>query len=67
MRNSLRHPLFHDARNSPAAEAAPRLRLPAALLILTLIAVLVRVAWVQSQLPDDYLQRSLSPQRKKNC
>ncbi|MFO0179611.1 MAG: penicillin-binding transpeptidase domain-containing protein [Planctomyces sp.] len=56
MRNSLRHPLFHDARNSPAAEAAPRLRLPAALLILTLNAVLVRVAWVQSQLPDDYLQ-----------
>ena len=56
MRNSLRHPLFHDAQNSPTADAALRIRLPAALLILTLTAVLVRVAWVQSQLPDDYLQ-----------
>jgi len=56
MRNSLRHPLFHGAPDPQTALTSQPVRLPAVLLIAALMLVLARVAWVQSQLPDDYLQ-----------
>ena len=56
MRNSLRHPLFHGDPDSQTVQSALPVRVPAAVLIFALILILARVAWVQSQLPDEYLQ-----------
>ena len=56
MRNSLRHPLFHDSGKAPEFRDGLRIRLPAVVLTLAMLCVLARVAWVQSRLPAEYLQ-----------
>ena len=56
MRNSLRHPLFHDSGKAPESRDGLRIRLPAVVLTLAMLCVLARVAWVQSRLPAEYLQ-----------